>query len=198
MLSKIEDLPNIEKLKKILQSLAMLDAILMPEWEYRYFSFDAKWDTDEMMASMKNGEGDEYFILFNNAGAIGKEYIANLHLDNKKAQKVLNSIPKYFSNFINEEAFKIENLSFCFWNSHDAGWISKPISENLPYLKFLTGDTSLYRQWAEEYYEIELSEKVVQYIFEHKALNEDIIKSLNQNICYADIVDDIAEIGYSY
>jgi hypothetical protein len=34
-------LPTIETLKKRTQSLAMLDAIIEREWEYRYYSFNS-------------------------------------------------------------------------------------------------------------------------------------------------------------
>jgi hypothetical protein len=47
---------------------------MSPDWEYRYFSFDSKWDLNEMMASMRNGQGDDFFILFNNNGAIIKGF----------------------------------------------------------------------------------------------------------------------------
>jgi hypothetical protein len=61
---KLDTIPDVESLKKLCQALAMLDAIISPEWEYRYYSFDSKWAQGEMMASMRNGSGDEYFILF--------------------------------------------------------------------------------------------------------------------------------------
>src|SRR5215218_10310749 len=50
-------IPDIPSLKKLSQSLAMLDAIMSPEWDYRYYSFDSKWAAGEMMASMRNGCG---------------------------------------------------------------------------------------------------------------------------------------------
>ena len=34
-------LPTIETLKKLTQSLAMLDAVIEREWDYRYYSFNA-------------------------------------------------------------------------------------------------------------------------------------------------------------
>jgi hypothetical protein len=40
----------------------MLDAILYPEWEYRY-SFDAEWGPEEELALMRNGSGDDYAIV---------------------------------------------------------------------------------------------------------------------------------------
>jgi hypothetical protein len=39
-----------------------------PEWEYRYYLVDSLWGR-EMVASMRNGSGDEYFILFDDHGA---------------------------------------------------------------------------------------------------------------------------------
>jgi hypothetical protein len=72
--SRLKTLPDIDRLKSLCQSLAMLDAIMSPDWEYRYYSFDSKWDLNEMMASMRNGQGDDFFILFNDNGAIIKGF----------------------------------------------------------------------------------------------------------------------------
>lgn len=71
---RLEAIPDISSLKKLSQSLATLDAIMSPEWDYRYYSFNSNWATGEMMASMRNGSGDEYFILFNSQGAIMKGF----------------------------------------------------------------------------------------------------------------------------
>jgi len=38
-----ERIPDIETLRRLTKSVAMLDAIICPEWEYRYFSYDSKW-----------------------------------------------------------------------------------------------------------------------------------------------------------
>jgi hypothetical protein len=69
-------LPSIDRLEKITQSIAMLDAIVSPNWEYRYFSFNGEWDVSrkERMASMRDGSGDEYFMLFSPKGAILKGF----------------------------------------------------------------------------------------------------------------------------
>ena len=67
-------LPSITELKRRCQSIAMLDAILSPEWEHRYYSFNSQWDENEEMASMGDGSRDSYFILFSPQGAIIKGY----------------------------------------------------------------------------------------------------------------------------
>lgn len=70
----LESLPDVVQLRRLLQSMAMLDAILMPEWQYRYYSFNAQWRQGEMMGSMRNGSGDELFALFNIHGAFLKGF----------------------------------------------------------------------------------------------------------------------------
>lgn len=65
----LKPLPDILELKRLTQSLAMLDAILSPEWEYRYYSFNQAWSDGGMMASMRNGSGDHWFAIFCAAGA---------------------------------------------------------------------------------------------------------------------------------
>ncbi|WP_459547551.1 hypothetical protein [Nocardia sp. X0981] len=62
-------LPAIADLRNLCRSLAMLDAILSPDRESRYYSFSTAWAEGEETASMSNGSGDEYSIVFSVAGA---------------------------------------------------------------------------------------------------------------------------------
>jgi hypothetical protein len=68
----LEGLPDVLGLRRLLQSMAMLDAIVEPKPEYRYYSFNAHWAQGEMMGSMNNGSGDEFFALFTGHGAFLK------------------------------------------------------------------------------------------------------------------------------
>jgi hypothetical protein len=52
-------LPAIAVVRRWSQSLAMLDAIVCADWEYRYFSFDEESGPGQALASMRNGSGDE-------------------------------------------------------------------------------------------------------------------------------------------
>jgi len=70
----LELLPDVDGLRALLQSLAMLDAILSPEWEYRYYSFNSRWSEGEQMGSMRDGCGNEFFALFNEAGCFFKGF----------------------------------------------------------------------------------------------------------------------------
>ncbi|WHI49539.1 hypothetical protein P3339_13780 [Microbulbifer sp. MLAF003] len=88
-----------------------MDAIIMPEWEYRYFSFNSNWDgkQGEMIVSMRNGSDGEYFINFNDAGVTGKVLFEESVSD---VSVSLSLVPNSFSSFKNEAAFSIANASF--------------------------------------------------------------------------------------
>ncbi|MFD9672648.1 hypothetical protein ACFWAO_12185 [Streptomyces sp. NPDC059981] len=54
--------------------LEWLTTPLSPDWESRYYSFNAGWADGEEMASMRNGSGDEYSIVFSAAGAYARGF----------------------------------------------------------------------------------------------------------------------------
>jgi hypothetical protein len=60
-----ESLPQIETLRRLTKSIAMLDAIICPEWEYRYYSYNSQWGDGEEMASTRNGCGP--FHMYSNS-----------------------------------------------------------------------------------------------------------------------------------
>jgi hypothetical protein len=111
-LSRSSLIPPIYELRGKLQSLAMLDAIVMTDWQFRYFSFDSKWGPNEMMGSMRDGEGNEFFFLFDPHGAAGKLYSKETALG-QFAASALDSVPTDFSSFLNEPAFSID-LATCY------------------------------------------------------------------------------------
>src|SRR5919198_763652 len=126
---RLASLPDIEPLKRLTQSLAMLDAIMSPEWEYRYYSFNSKWDEGEMMASMRDGVGDDYFILFGHRGAIIKGFEHEspmspyLRESGEPWPGVLDDVPSEFQDFLTEPAFSIRDTTFCIWRRHtDPSW----------------------------------------------------------------------------
>ena len=61
-------LPDLRSFRRLTRALALLDAIMSPDWEYRYYSFNAHWAEGEMMASMRNGSEDHWFALLCPAG----------------------------------------------------------------------------------------------------------------------------------
>ena len=208
---KLASLPDVETLKRLSQSLAMLDAIMSPEWESRYYSFNFKWSKGEMMASMRDGSGDEYFILFNSHGAIIKGFAHESPMSPfgdeppKVWRGVLENVPSEFRDFLSEPAFEIEATTFCIWRRYsDSSWQVGDIdypegddpdgSENL--LSILDGKPETYQNFAAEYFEEDISLSAVQHIYAHKPLSDVIISELNTEVSKAELRDDIEEIGY--
>lgn len=208
---RLAALPNIEALKLLSQSLAVLDAIMSPEWESRYYSFNSKWGEGEMMASMNNGSGDEYFIMFNSHGAIIKGFAHESPMNSYGAESgrlwpgVLDDVPTKFQDFLSEPAFSIPYTTFCIWRKDtDSSWQVGSIdypegddpdgSEDL--LSILDGRPSTYKEFAEEYYEREIALSAVEDVYRHKPLTDEIIQKLNPDVSKGELRSDLEEIGY--
>jgi hypothetical protein len=207
----LASLPDVETLQRLSQSLAMLDAIMSPDWEDRYYSFNSKWSKGEMMASMRDGSGDNYFILFNRSGAIIKGFAHEspmspfANVPPKIWSGVFDKVPSEFQEFLTEPAFSIEETTFCIWRRYsDLSWQVGDIhypqgddpdgSEDL--LWILDGNPENYQHFVTEYYEQDVPLSAVQHIYAHKPLTYDIISKLNAEISKKELLDDIKEVGY--
>jgi len=208
----LSQLPDIDHLQALVQSLAMLDAILSPEWEYRYYSFNAHWDTSETMASMRDGSGNEMFVLFTSAGAIVKGFAhespMSPYIKNPPTvwPGVLDSVPAAFADFLNEPAFSLSDTTFCIWRTYDdATWQrgdiefpeDKDPDGSAGLLAMLDGNPQTYQVWAEYYYERPISLSAVIHIYEHHPLTEEVVKELNPDTSMQELTSDIQEIAYS-
>ncbi|WP_236703363.1 hypothetical protein [Paenibacillus xylanivorans] len=188
-------LPDIEESRRILQSAAILDAILMPEWEYRYYSYNSHWGEDEHMASMRGGQGDHYFALFQPNGLIIKGFDRRF----SGVHDVLQGVPNEFEGFLKEPAFIMDMTTFCTWklqSSQEWSASKEPAVEAYELLHILTGKADYYYAWATEYYEMSLDRSLVQRIFDMESLDGEILEGLNEDLEFADLEEDIQEIGF--
>ena len=200
-------LPDIEGLRRLTQSLAMLDAILCPEWSGRYYSFNAHWAPGENMASMRDGQGDAWFLLFCPAGAILKGFAheSPMATPGHPWPGVLSDVPSVFARFLAEPAFSLEDTTFCLWRSREddrwhTGAIHFPLGADpdgsAELLAILEGLPQTYQQWAEENYEVDVDLNMVEAVYRHRPLTADMVAALNAEITLEDLAEDIAEIGY--
>jgi hypothetical protein len=192
-----QSLPQIELLTQISQSLAVLDAALMPEWEYRTFSYNARWREGETLASMRNGSGDGYLIWFAQAGAVLKgfahesatwSYLNGEGQGDLAASSLGQQLPSAFESFLREPAFVIKEVTFCLWRQLEAAswevW-QPPVPEELCYndgsqdlLWMVNGEPRTYQGWAEENYEIKPALATIQRVYAHRPLTERLLKRL--------------------
>ena len=192
--------------------MAMLDAILCPKWEGRYYSFNASWAPGEQMGSMRNGSGDDLFAHFTPAGCwlkgFAHEYPMSPYCNNPKRvwPGVLDTVPEQFVACLREPAFRIEDITFCIWRRHsDSNWQVGPISFPADYpdpdgseylLLNLDGRPESYQEWASDYYECDMPLGAVQHVYQHRPLTLQVLAQLNQDLSLADLEADISEIGY--
>ncbi len=138
-------LPGIATLRQRCRSLAMLDAIVSPEWESRYYSFNSRWAAGQELASMSNGSGDDYFIVFTADGAFirGFDHESSMSPWREDPRELwpglLDGLPGVFLPLVREPAFGYEGLlsaTFCLWRLHSddddddddgGGWRTGPI-----------------------------------------------------------------------
>jgi hypothetical protein len=204
-------LPTIETLKKLTQSLSMLDAIIMREWDYRYYSFNSKWAKGEQMASMRNGEGDGWYCVFGPPGAFLKGFDHESEMSpwgmetSKVWPGVLDSVPDDFRSFATEPAFSMEDTTFCIWRgTRDTRWstgkISYPAGDDpdgsARMLSIFDGKPGTYKAWAEAYYERPVGLSAVQQIYGHVPLTQELVESLNATAEFEGVLADASEIDY--
>ncbi|BFO15284.1 hypothetical protein SHKM778_16720 [Streptomyces sp. KM77-8] len=150
--------------------MAVLEAILSPEWEGRRHSFDDHWSETESMASMRNGSGDEYSIVFSPAGAYVRgfdhESPMSPYVMDGPWPGVLDEVPEVFQPYVEEPAFSDEDgmplVTACLWREPlDDGWRTGTIDfpdtaskdpDGARYLFHLLEDRSpeASQRWAED------------------------------------------------
>jgi hypothetical protein len=202
----LELLASIAELRCLLQSVAMLDAILCPEWHDRYYSFNASWAPGEMMGSMRNGQGDDFFFLVNAKGCFlkGFDHESEIRAARLPSERFYIGLPAELGSCKLEPAFSPHEVTFCAWRlTDDAHWSRTEVitgtgdfdgSERL--LAILGGRPETYQTWATEYYERDVSLRAVTAIYEHATLTDALVQSLNANCDPAALAKDVFEISY--
>jgi hypothetical protein len=207
----IHNLPSINDLKKYLQSSATLDSILSPEWEFRYYLFDSRWDESTELASIRNGSGDHVFFAFNGFGCLIKGFnhessMSPFQLENNSIYPgVVDQVPSEFTEYLQNVSLIPEETTFCIWKKYsDISWqVGEVIfphtndpdgSKQL--LSMVFTDPKQYQRWAEEYYETNVEIELITHIFLHKLLTQDIIFTINSQASIDTVNNDLQEIGY--
>ena len=194
-------LPSISALRATTQSLAMLDAILCPEWQYRYFSFNSGWAPGMEMASMRDGCGDDWFLLFDSVGAALKGFAHELASDRSFGASIRAQVPQEFSAFLDEPAFSMYDATFCFWRRADdsiwtkvQGALGEDGSDEL--LSLLIAGPSGYATWAEGYFEVPVHHQAASALFDHVPLTDEMILTLNPDAKLDSTYREAVVIGY--
>ena len=189
-----------------MKSLAMLDAIISPKWQSRYYSFNASWAPGEEMASMSDGGGDEWFVLFTPAGAALKGLAHELASDKTFPDRIQQRVPPEFHSFLNEPAFSMEHATFCFWRREAVlHWtvvqpafalLSAETDGSHELLQILDQEPATYQAWSQDYYERDIPLAPIRAIYDHLPLSTELLATLNPDLQLADLATDAEAIGY--
>ncbi|KUL28763.1 hypothetical protein [Actinoplanes awajinensis] len=207
-------LPGIPSLRDRCRALAMVEAILNPDRETRYYAFDAHWAPDQELASMHNGAGDAWSIVFTPAGAFlrGFDHESPMNTTGDSFDPwpgLLTGLPEVFAAQVTEPAFLIDGTlaaTLCLWRRPDddrwrAGQIDFPDGDDPDgagwlFHVLLQGTPAAYQDFAEAYYETTVHLDAVTSVFAHHPLSEDLIHRLNPDLTLRNLAADAAEIGY--
>ncbi len=207
----LSQLGEIEQIKELMQSLAVVDAINADKWENRYYSFDNSWGIDTQLGSMRNGSGDEFFALFSPLGAIIKGFAHESVMSPYSTDPpsiwpgIVTNVPKELSKIITEPAFSPSDTTFCIWClRHDKSWKCGQIifpegkdpdgSEEL--LSILDRNPRTYKEWAENYYERQISLDAITKIYNHHPITESLVCEINPKASIREIIKEAITVGY--
>lgn len=203
---ELQLLPDSNRLRDICKAMAVLDAILCQDWVYRYYSYNSDWSADEEFFEMRNGEGDQLLILFNNAGAVINGYSAET--EQQKKEQLTHGLPETFQEFIFGEPVNSNGTTFCLWKTVDQEWktgintAADNHSEEM--LSTLDGNPATYVKWATDYFKgsyhtTGIPLDTVTMIYNQEPLTKDMVLSLVDHLeDWEQLLDDLAEISYPH
>lgn len=208
-------LPAPDLLERRSLAIAALDAAICAEWEFRYFSFDPAWATGERMASMRNGSGDSYHVVFSPAGVVvrGFDHESELspwqHPDGHLAEGVLDGLPDELRPVIDEPAFRTEggpvtDLTYCaWWPAGASAWSTGPVADpgrsaERLFAMLLDGIPDGYLEFARDYFEEDPDPTVVAAFFALQPADAALVDALlpDADVDVAAVLEEFVEIGY--
>jgi hypothetical protein len=200
--------PDPRTLGNRAMALAMLDAIICPEFQYRYFTYDATWAIDEQVAVMRNGDGDHWFLHLSSSGAALKGYVQELPRGEPRAMaiEVQRCVPEQFGAFLHEPAFAMDAVSYFYWRRPgDPAWsrvahpdpvLAQWSDGSEDFLSILLAPAGCYYDYATDYFECEPPLTSIEHIYAMAPLTAAIVKSLNPQMTLAQARAAADLIGY--
>ncbi len=195
-------LPDRRTLETICKAISVLDAIICQDWQYRYYSFNSKWDVGEKCLQMRNGHGDEMHVLFRENGSVINGFAHEYEKQDKSA--LTKGLPSIFHEFIFGEPITSIGTTFCLWTTEPKNWqVGKleSIEDNSEeMLNIFDGQPQTYIDWATDYYEMDnLPLNIVSKIYQGQPLTKKMVLSLAGKLeDWEQLKKDLSEIDYPY
>lgn len=188
-------------MQKTCKAISVLDAILCPEWEYRFYSYNSQWSENEEFCEMQDMGGERFQILFREEGCV----INGAHADYEDTDKSLltEGLPEVYNEFLFGQPVASYGTNFCIWTDEKGEWQYNETGkadgkDELLYI--LDGNPATYKQWAEEYFEVdEIPLNVIEQIYRGETLTEDMVMAVNPEMeDWEQLISDLEEINYAF
>ncbi|MFG0216636.1 hypothetical protein ACFU8X_26555 [Brevibacillus porteri] len=200
-----------EVLKQLMLVLSALDILMCQEEWLRRYQFDPQWDEDTTFASIKNGAGDDLYILFTPEGVIVKGFDHESEMSPHAREEyevwpgIYEQVPPTLLHRLDDEALTREDVTFCLWReSTDHMWktgdIHNPqgLDDGSDFLLGMIYDIPEdYVEWAEAYYEVKVSLDVVGFAFSNTAITKEMITELNPEVDLEIATKELQAIGFT-
>ena len=189
-------LPSPKDLERICKGLAALDAMLMEDWESRYYSFNHAWDkkAKQRMASMRNGSGDDWFIVFEPDGVFVKAFWHEYPRED--VAKIYDGLPNKLLPQLKEGAFSMEDVTFGGWHDGETWTLrgnTKPMRDEL---EMLIGAPAAYRAYVAAYLDVDVPADAIAHVLAGNKLDAKLVGRITTERTIAELKDDLAEIDY--
>jgi hypothetical protein len=166
------------------------------------------------MASMRDGSGDAWSIVFSPAGAFVRGFAHESSMSPARNGGVLwpglvDAVPEALAANVGEPAFSDGDTlqaTVCLWRERGddrwrAGEISFPPGDDPDgagrlFAVLAEGTPEAYQRFAEDYYETAVDLDAVRAVFALSPLTDDLVIRLNPDLTVGDLAEDLAEIGY--
>ena len=207
----LSPLPAIEPLRKRMQQMAALTAVVGIEFGTPPFEFHPRWARGEQMGAYKNGSGDELFVHFTPAGCFMKGFAHESTMSPYRTNPptlwpgLFDGLPVQFASSLQESAFDIPSTTFAVWRlAADPDWHIGQIKVPQHYygdgsqdlLVRLVMSAEEFTQWLAENYEAEVDTDVVIAVFEHQPLTKGQLRTLQPLAKLAELLRVVEETGY--
>ncbi|ANZ40415.1 hypothetical protein BBK82_34765 [Lentzea guizhouensis] len=207
-------LPAIPDLRALCRTLAALDVVLDPDSDVRYHLYDTEWAPGEELASMYDGAGNEYSVVFTAAGAFVRGFDHESSMspyasdDDKPWPGVVDSVPDVFRACVEEPAFcddLVPRVTVCLWREHgDSAWrhgdIAFPEGDedgaDWMFALLTAGTPEAFQDWAQDYYGEPVDLDAVRHFYAGRPLTADVVTALNPAVTPAAIADELAALGH--
>lgn len=204
--ASLNALPDKYRLQQICKAASVLDAILSPEWQYRYYSYNSKWSDNEEFCEIRDGQGDHVLILFNAVGCVINGMTHEYHPKDKN--KLTKGLPKTYGEFIFGEPVHSIGTTFCLWTAVDGKWQIGEVEDyddgSEESLRIFDGNPQTYINWAKDYYEDDFiinnnTTRVVSDIYNGQKLTREMILSISDKVDdWGQLKNDLIEIDYPF